>query len=78
MNELQERIDWLEPVVKNYKKELRRLKTTVNKLEKLGIIPPTEIIVKKENIEVELKKFKQELKALKKVAELLKVTELIK
>ena len=71
MNELQERIVCLEPVVKYYKKELRRIKTTVNKLEKLGLIPPTEIIVKKENIEVELKEFKQELKALKKVAKLI-------
>ena len=72
MNELQLKIQDLEYTVANLKKELRRLKTTVNKLEKLGIIPPTEIIVKKENIEVELKEFKQELKALKKVAKLLK------
>ena len=71
MNELQLKIQDLEYTVANLKKELRRLKTTVNKLEKLGIIPPTEIIVKKENIEVELKKQKQELKVLKKVVQLL-------
>ena len=71
MNDLEARIQLLEETVSSLKKELRRLKTTVNKLEKLGIIPPTEIIVKKENIEVELKKQKQELKALKKVVQLL-------
>ena len=71
MNELQERIVYLELVVKNYKKELRRIKTTLNKLEKLGVIPPTEILIKKEEIEVNLKDFKQELKALKKVVQLL-------
>ena len=71
MNELQERIVCLETVVKNYKNELRRIKTTVNKLEKIGLSIPTEIIIKKENIEVELKEFKQELKALKKVAKLI-------
>ena len=72
MNDLEARIQLLEETVANLKKEFRRIKTTVNKMEKLRIIPPTEIIVKKENIEVELKEFKQELKALKKVAELLK------
>ena len=71
MNELQERIVFFESVVKNYKKELRRLKTTVNKLEKLGLSIPSELLFKKENIEVELKDFKQELKALKKVVQLL-------
>ena len=71
MNELQERILTLEVLVKNYKKELRRVKTTVNKLEKLGLSIPSELLFKKENIEVELKDFKQELKALKKVVQLL-------
>ena len=37
MNELQERILTLEVLVKNYKNELRRVKSTVNKLEKLGL-----------------------------------------
>ena len=72
MNELQERIVSLELVVKNYKKELRRIKTTVNKLEKLGLSIPSELLFKKENIEVVLKDYKQELKALKKVEKLLK------
>ena len=71
MNELQERILTLEVLVKNYKKELRRVKTTVNKLEKLGLSIPSEILFKKENIEVELKDYKQELKVLKKVVQLL-------
>ena len=43
-----------------------------NKVEKIGLTPPTEILIKKENIEVELKEFKQELKAFKKVAKLIK------
>ena len=71
MNELQERIDCLETVVKNYKNELRRIKTTVNKLEKIGLSIPSELLFKKENIEVVLKDYKQELKALKKVVQLL-------
>ena len=71
MNELQLKIQDLEYTVAELKKELRRIKVAINKLEKLSLIPPTEIIVKKENIEVELKEFKQELKALKKVAKLI-------
>ena len=71
MNELQLKIQDLEYTVTELKKELRRIKVAINKLEKLSLIPPTEIIVKKENIEVELKEFKQELKALKKVAKLI-------
>ena len=71
MDDLENRIEYLQSKVKEYKKELRRVKTTVNKLEKLAIIPPTEIMIKKENIEVELKEFKQELKVLNKVAQLL-------
>ena len=72
MNELQLNIQDLEHIVADLKKELRRIKSAINKLEKLSLIPPTEIILKKENIEVELKDYKQELKALKKVAKLLK------
>ena len=71
MNELQLKIQDLEYTVAELKKELRRVKSAINKVEKLALIPPTEIIVKKENIEVELKERKQELKALKKVAKLL-------
>ena len=71
MNELQERILTLEVLVKNYKNELRRVKSTVNKLEKLRLSIPSELLFKKGNIEVELKDFKQELKALKKVVQLL-------
>ena len=72
MIELDERINYLEETVAVLKKELRRVKSTVNKLEKLGLIPPTELLIKKENTEVELKELKQELKALKKVVELIK------
>ena len=72
MNELHERINYLEYTVAELKKELRRIKTTINKVEKLGLIPPTELLIKKENLEVDLKEFKQELKALKKVVELIK------
>ena len=72
MNDLETRIQLLEEVVTELKKELRRIKSAINKLEKLSLIPPTEIIVKKENIEVELKERKEELKALKKVAKLIK------
>ena len=72
MNELNEKINLLEETVAELKKQLRRIKSAINKLEKLSLTPPTEIIVKEYNIEVELKERKQELKALKKVAELLK------
>ena len=72
MNELDERINLLEETVTDLKKELRRIKSAINKVEKLGLTPPSEIIFKKENIEVELKERKQELKALKKVAKLIK------
>ena len=72
MNELQLKIQDLEYAVTNYKKELRRIKSAINKVEKLSLIPPTEIIIKKENIEIELKDRKEELKALKKVAKLIK------
>ena len=72
MTELQLEIQDLEYTVAELKKELRRIKSAINKLEKLALIPPTEIMIKKENIEVELKERKQELKALKKVAKLIK------
>ena len=71
MNELDERINLLEETVTDLKKELRRIKSAINKVEKLGLTPPSEIIFKKENIEVELKERKQELKAFKKVAKLI-------
>ena len=71
MNELQIKIQDLEYTVAELKKELRRIKSAINKVEKLALIPPTEIIIKKENIEVELKERKEELKALKKVAKLI-------
>ena len=72
MNELQERIVTLELLVKNYKKELRRVKTTVNKLEKLGLSIPSELLFKKEDVEIILKERKQELKLQKKIVELIK------
>ena len=72
MNDLNLKILDLEYAVANYKKELRRIKSAINKVEKLGLSIPSEIIFKKENIEVELKERKQELKALKKVVELIK------
>ena len=72
MNELNKRIQDLEYRVAESKKELRRIKSAINKVEKLALIPPTEIMIKKENIEVELKEYKQELKVLKKITEILK------
>ena len=72
MNELDERIKFLEETVANLKKKLRRIKSTVNKVEKLGLISPTELLIKKENIEVELEVFIKELKTFKKVVELIK------
>ena len=72
MNDLQLKILDLECAVKNYKKELRRIKTAINKLEKLGLSIPSELLFKKEDIEVILKQNKQELKALKKVEKLIK------
>ena len=71
MDDLQLKILDLEYTVANLKKELRRIKSAINKLEKLSLVPPSEILFKKENIEVELKELKQELKALKKVVKLL-------
>ena len=71
MNELHLKIQDVEYIVAELKKELRRIKSAINKLEKLDLIPPSEIIIKKENIEFELKGRKEELKALKKVAKLI-------
>ena len=61
----------LEYRVAELKKELRRIKSTINKVEKLGLTIPSELLFKKENIEDELKERKQELKALKKFAKLI-------
>ena len=72
MKNYKERIEFLVNVVNDHKKELRRIKTTINKVEKLGLIPPTELLIKKEEIEVELKEFKQELKIYKKIDEIIK------
>ena len=72
MNDMNERIELLEDNVKGLKKELRRIKTTINRLGKLGLGTPKELLLKKEDVDSKLKEFKQELKALKKVAELLK------
>ena len=71
MNELQLKIQDLEYTVAELKKELRRIKTTINKVEKLGLSIPSEILFKKEDVEIILKESKQELKALKKVAKLI-------
>ena len=71
MNEILLKIQDLEYTVAELKKELRRIKSTINKVEKLGLSIPSELLFKKGNIEVELKDFKQELKALKKVVQLL-------
>ena len=72
MNELDERINLLEETVTSLKKEIRRIKSAINKVEKLGLIPPSEILFKKEDVECILKERKEELKALKKVAKLIK------
>ena len=70
MNELQESINHLEERVTTLKKELRRIKSAIKKADKLSLVIPSEIIIKKENIEAEIKKFKQELKALKNLQKL--------
>lgn len=71
MNELQERINLLEETVAILKKEIRRIKSAIKKVEKLGLLPPSEILFKKEEVESILKERKEELKALKKVAKLI-------
>ena len=72
MNELQLKIQDLEYTVAELKKELRRIKSTINKVEKLGLSIPSELLFKKEDVEVNLKQNKQELKTLKKVEKLIK------
>ena len=72
MNELQLKIQDLEYTVAELKKELRRIKSTINKVEKLGLSIPSELLFKKEDVEIILKERKQELKLQKKIAELIK------
>ena len=72
MVELELKILDLEYTVTELKKELRRIKSAINKVEKLSLTPPTEIMIKKEKVENDLKERKEELKALKKVAKLIK------
>ena len=71
MTELQLKIQDLEYTVAELKKELRRIKSAINKVEKIGLTTPSEILFKKEDIESILKERKEELKALKKVVKLL-------
>ena len=71
MYNMNERIKKLEDNVKGLKKELRRIKTTINRLGKLGLGTPNELLLKKEDVEGNLKQYKEELKALKKVVELI-------
>ena len=61
MEDIENRIEYLETKVKEYKNELRRLKSTINKVEKLGLLVPNELVIKKDIIEVDLKELKQEL-----------------
>ena len=72
MSDIENRIEYLETKVKEYKNELRRLKTTINKVEKLGLLVPNELVIKKDIVEVDLKEFKQELKLYKKINEIIK------
>ena len=72
MNELQLKIQDLEYTVVELKKELRRIKSVINKVEKLGLSIPSELLFKKEDIEIILKERKQELKLQKKIAEIIK------
>ena len=72
MKELELKILDLEYTVTELKKELRRIKSAINKVEKIGLTTPSEIIFKKEDVESILKERKEELKALKKVAKLIK------
>ena len=71
MSDIENRIEYLETKVKEYKNELRRLKTTINKVEKLGLLVPNELVIKKDIVESDLKEFKQELKLYKKINELI-------
>ena len=72
MNELQIKIVELEYTVAELKKELRRIKSTINKVEKIGLSIPSELLFKKEDVEIILKERKQELKLQKKIAEIIK------
>ena len=72
MNEFEKNLLDLEYRVTEFKKELRRIKTSINRLGKLGLDTPNELLVKKEDVEGKLKQYKEELKALKKVAKLIK------
>ena len=72
MNEFEKNLLDLEYRVKEFKKELRRIKTSINRLGKLGLDTPNELLVKKEDVEGKLKQYKEEFKALKKVAKLIK------
>ena len=72
MNDLQLKILDLEYTVAELKKELRRIKSTINKVEKLGLSIPSELLFKKEDVEIILKERKQELKLQKKIAEIIK------
>ena len=72
MNELQLKIQDLEYTVAELKKELRRIKTIINKVEKIGLSIPSELLFKKEDVEIILKERKQELKLQKKIAEIIK------
>ena len=47
MTELELKIQDLEYTVANLKKELRRIKSTIKKLEKLGLSIPSELLFKK-------------------------------
>ena len=72
MEDIENRIEYLESRVKEYKNELRRLKSTINKVEKLCLLVPNELVIKKDIVEVDLKEFKQELKLYKKINEIIK------
>ena len=72
MEDIENRIEYLEYKVKEYKNEIRRIKSTINKVEKLGLSIPSELLFKKEDVEIILKERKEELKVLKKVAKLIK------
>ena len=72
MEDIENRIEYLESRVKEYKNDLRRLKSTINKVEKLGLLVPNELVIKKDIVEVDLKEFKQELKLYKKINEIIK------
>ena len=72
MNEIQLKIQDLEYTVVELKKEIRRIKTTINKVEKVGLSIPSALLFKKEDVEIILKERKQELKLQKKIVELIK------